>query len=135
MRILLSTVLLCFSACAHAQTQSVLPSAAGLWQFGRYSAWVLIGRDGTAFQCRVAPNRTVYASQGSFATPDAIHWQKIWGVDQVSLHEEVLVLKGRYGSFEFRRTSQAMEAACMAARQADTSSERERVPPADQLKR
>ncbi len=129
MRILLSTVLLYLAGCAYAQTPPLLPSAAGLWQFGQNAAWVQISLDGAAFQCRIAPDGTVYTSKGSFVATNAIHWQQIWGIDQVSLPAGALVLKGRYGTFEYRRTSQPMGAACVAAPQgANISSKQTRVP-------
>lgn len=116
MRTLLALILGLFSILGYARAASVLPSVAGLWQFGEHTVWIQIDQDGSTYQCRVAPGGTVYTSTGTVVAPSSIHWQQIWGIDQVSLHADTMVLKGPYGAFEYQRTSQAMVPTCVVAR-------------------
>jgi len=122
MRTLLALIFGFFSILVYARAPSVLPSAAGLWQFGEHTVWIQIDQDGSAYQCRVAPGGTVYASTGTVVAPSSIHWQQIWGIDQISLHADTMVLKGPYGAFEYQRTSQTMVHACVVARQRSNTS-------------
>ena len=115
MRILLALATLFFSSLSYAQISPALDSATGLWQFGEHTVWIHIGQDGSASQCRIALGGTVYVSTGVVIAPSSIQWRKIWGVDQVSLHDGTMVLKGPYGAFEYHRTSQPMAAACSAS--------------------
>jgi hypothetical protein len=117
MRTLLALIFGFFSILGYAQTPSALASAAGLWQFGGNTVWVQIDQDGTAYQCRVAVDGTVYASAGTVVAPSSIHWRQIWGIDQVSLQADTMVLKGPYGAFRYQRAPQAMAPACVVARQ------------------
>ena len=115
MRTLLTLATFFFSSLSYAQVSPALASASGLWQFGEHTVWVHIEQDGSAFQCRIAPGGTVYASTGVVVAPSSIQWRKTWGVDQVSLHGDTMVLKGPYGAFKYHRTSQSMASACSAS--------------------
>jgi len=116
MRTLLALIFGFFSILGYARTPSALASAAGLWQFEGNTVWVQIDQDGSAYQCRVAVDGTVYASTGTVVAPSAIHWRQIWGIDQVSLQADTMVLKGPYGAFRYQRAPQAMAPACVVAR-------------------
>jgi hypothetical protein len=130
MRNLSAVVFLYFLCLTHVQASSAPVSLTGLWQFGQHTVWVQINRDGSAYQCRIAPGGTVYSSRGTFAAPSSIHWSKIWGVDKVSLRAGALVVKDRHGSFRYHATSQPMEAACLASwLRSNISSKRTREKP------
>ena len=116
MRTLLALILGFFSILSYAQRPSVLASATGLWQFEEHTVWVQIDQDGSAYQCRIAVGGTVYASTGTVVAPSSIHWQKIWGIDQVSLQADTMVLKGPHGAFRYQRATQTMAPACRVAR-------------------
>jgi hypothetical protein len=96
-------------ACAAVSPPS---SLVGLWQFGEHTVWVKIDRDGTALQCRVAPDGTVYASEGRYASPRSIHWQKLWDTDEITSDDDQMTLHGKHGNFSYHRTSEAMSPAC-----------------------
>jgi len=115
MRTLLTLATLLLSSLGSAHASPALATVSGLWQFGEHTVWVQIGQDGSAFQCRIAPGGTVYASTGVVVAPSSIQWRKTWGVDQVSLHGGTMVLKGPYGAFEYHRASQPMASACSAS--------------------
>jgi hypothetical protein len=110
-------VLVLFSYAGYAQTPTALTSVAGLWQFAENSVWIQIDENGSAYQCRIGKEGTVYSSMGSFVAPNSIEWRAIWGVDRISLRSGAIVLKGPYGEFEFHRTSKAIGPACLPARQ------------------
>ena len=116
MRTLLAFMFGFFSTIGYAQTPSTLASVAGLWQFEEHTVWVQIDQDGSAYQCRVAVDGTVYASTGVVISPSSIHWRKIWGVDQISLEVGTMVLKGPYGAFRYQRAIEAMAPACEVVR-------------------
>jgi hypothetical protein len=71
----------------------------------------------------------VYASTGTVVAPSSIHWRQIWGIDQVSLQVDTMVLKGPYGAFRYQRALQAMAPACVVASSGLTFRSR-RTPPA-----
>jgi hypothetical protein len=110
-------VLAFFSCVGYAQTPAALPSIAGLWQFAENSAWIRIDENGSAYQCRIGKEGTVYSSMGAFVAPNSIEWRAIWGVDKISLRTGTMLLKGPYGEFEFHPTTKAIIAACLPAKQ------------------
>jgi hypothetical protein len=110
-------VLALFSCVGYAQTPAALASVAGVWQFGENSVWIQIDDNGSAYQCRIGKEGTVYSSTGAFVAPNSIEWRAIWGVDKISLHSGAMLLKGPYGEFEFHRTTKAISPACLPARQ------------------
>ena len=61
----------------------VLKSVVGLWTYGDKQVWIAVRPDGSATQCRIAPDGSVYFSKGAFRAPNILAWEKIWGDDQV----------------------------------------------------
>jgi len=87
-------------------------SLVGLWQFGEHAVWVKINPDGTALQCRVAPDGMVYESEGLYALPHSVHWQKIWETDEITSDDSQITFHGKWGNFAFHRTTGAMSPSC-----------------------
>jgi hypothetical protein len=119
----LFAVLALFSCVGYAQTPAILPSVAGLWRFAEKSVWIQIDENGSAYQCRIGKEGTVYSARGTFAAPDSIEWRAIWGVDKISLRSGTMSLKGPYGEFEFHRTTKGLDPACLPARERATGTE------------
>lgn len=88
----------------------------GLWQFGENAVWVRVNPDGSALQCRIAPQGTVYKSTGSFVSPASIRWEKMWETDTVSPDGSQLIFHGKGGANSFHRTGLEMSPACVAKR-------------------
>jgi hypothetical protein len=112
-----------FSCVGYAQTPTALPSVVGLWQFAENSVWVQIDESGSAYQCRIGREGTVYSTRGMFAVPNSIEWRAIWGVDTISLRSGKMVLKGPYGEGEYHRTTNGIAPACLPARERATGTE------------
>lgn len=93
---------------------SVLPFV-GLWKFEDKSVWIRILEDGRAFQCRIAPDDTVSASEGRFRE-GRIEWQEIWSPDTLSLTEEGLsvVGNGDVEGYTYTRAAGELDDACEA---------------------
>jgi hypothetical protein len=115
MRIALFLILAALSGMIQAKSSLPLSSVAGLWQFGDHAVWIRVNPDGSALQCRIAPGGTVYTSRGIFVSPDAIRWQTIWGVDQISLENDAMTLHGKWGDFVYHRAEISMSYACTPA--------------------
>jgi len=110
--------LLAFLSCVgYAQTPSALPSVTGLWQFAENSVWIRIDESGSAYQCRIGREGTVFSSRGAFAAPSSIEWRANWGVDKITLSSGAMSLKGPYGEFEFHRTTRDLDPVCLPARE------------------
>jgi hypothetical protein len=89
------------ASCAHAPAQAPSDSIVGLWQFPNRYVWILINRDGSTLQCRLATDETAIVSKGTFVAPSSIVWEEIWGTDQVTAGSGSIVLRGQWGSFEY----------------------------------
>jgi len=85
---------------------------AGLWQFPHRMVWIEIDSDGSAFQCRIAPDDAVILSKGVLSPPDKIVWEQVWGEDTLTLEKDVLSVAGTYGEFEFVRATVPMRENC-----------------------
>lgn len=92
---------------------------AGLWQFPNRAVWVQINPDGSAFQCRAAPDNNLFFSTGSFSGTNSIIWEREWGTDLVYLEAGDIILHGKYGKFTFTKARNPMSAACRAIQSAD----------------
>ena len=77
-------------------------SLVGLWTFPDKQVWIVVRPDGSAIQCRIDPNGTVYFSNGTFRAPDTLAWEKIWGDDKVASTKDAITLTGQYGSFTYK---------------------------------
>jgi hypothetical protein len=114
----LRIAVLAFCSCGgYAQTPAALPSISGLWQFAENSVWIQIDENGSAYQCRIGKEGTVYSSMGAFVAPNSIEWRAIWGVDKISARSGMMLLEGPYGEFEFHRTTKAISPSCLPAKQ------------------
>jgi acid stress chaperone HdeB len=80
----------------------VLRSVVGLWTYGDKQVWIMVRPDGSATQCRVAPDGAVYFSKGAFRAPNILAWEKIWGDDQVVREKDAIKLTGKFGSFSYK---------------------------------
>jgi acid stress chaperone HdeB len=80
-----------------------LKSVVGVWTFGEKQVWIVVRPDGSATQCRVAPDGSVYFSKGAFRAPNILAWEKIWGDDQVVREKDAIKLTGKFGSFSYKR--------------------------------
>ena len=56
-----------------------LKSVVGVWTFGEKQVWIVVRPDGSATQCRIAPDGSVYFSKGAFRAPNILAWEKILG--------------------------------------------------------
>ncbi len=81
----------------------VLKSVVGLWTYGDKQVWIAVRPDGSATQCRIAPDGSVYFSKGAFRAPNILAWEKIWGDDQVVREKDAIKLTGKFGSFSYKR--------------------------------
>jgi hypothetical protein len=114
MRFVAVVVLFVVSQLVSATTPVPPSSLVGLWQFGGHTVWVKVNADGTALQCRVAPGGTIYQSEGRYVLPQSIHWQEIWETDEITSADGQITLHGKWGSFTYHRTTEAMNAACFS---------------------
>lgn len=112
MRFAALVALFVISRLVYAAAPTPPSSLVGLWQFGEHTVWIKINPDGTALQCRVAPGGTVYESEGRYALPQAIHWQKIWETDEITSDDGQITLHGKWGNFSYHRTTEAMSPTC-----------------------
>ena len=110
------TLILC-STLACAKESSLLASISGLWQFEDKNVWVQIDEKGSAYQCRIGREGTVFSASGVFVSPNSIEWQNIWGTETVSLTSGTMTLKGRFGEFKHHRSSTPLSPACLPMRQ------------------
>ena len=74
-----------------------LKSVVGVWTFGEKQVWIVVRPDGSATQCRVAPDGSVYFSKGAFRAPNILAWEKIWGDDQVVREKDAIKLTENSG--------------------------------------
>jgi len=79
-----------------------LKSFVGTWTFQDKQVWVVVKSDGSAIQCRVGPDGTVYFSKGAFRAPSTLAWDKIWGNDEATREKDTITLTGKFGSFSYR---------------------------------
>jgi hypothetical protein len=117
MRQLLLALCVALPGMGFTQTPSILPSIVGLWQFAENSVWIKIDEDGTAYQCRIGREGTVFSASGTFVAPSSIKWQNIWETDNITLRSGTMVLTGRFGEFEHHRSSRKMGAGCLPVKQ------------------
>jgi len=80
-----------------------LKSVVGVWTFGEKQVWIVVRPDGSATQCRIAPDGSVYFSKGAFRAPNILAWEKIWGDDRVMREKDAIKLTGKFGSFSYKR--------------------------------
>jgi hypothetical protein len=95
-----------------ADSSDLLKSIAGTWRFPDRDVWVVVNPDGTAKQCRIAPDRTVIFSRGKFQAPDTLAWDQIWGEDKVAPGKDAITLTGKFGSFTYKSDSGSLAASC-----------------------
>ncbi len=93
-------------------SSDVLKSIVGTWRFPDRDVWVVVNADGTAKQCRIAPDRSVIFSKGKFRAPDTLTWDQIWGDDKVSHDKDAITLTGKFGSFTYKSDSGPLAASC-----------------------
>jgi hypothetical protein len=86
-----------------ADDTDMLKSVVGLWTYGEKQVWIAVRPDGSATQCRIAPDGSVYFSKGAFRAPNILAWEKIWGDDQVAREKDAIKLTGKFGSFSYKR--------------------------------
>jgi hypothetical protein len=110
---LVASVLL--AGCPTQSRTTVDEDLQGLWQFPGRGVWIRINADGSAFQCRVAPNNELIVASGRFTKPGSIVWDKEWGRDGVSVVADGIRLDGKFGSFTFVRAAAPMSNACLTA--------------------
>lgn len=100
----------------------------GLWNFPNNRVYLEIAESGEAFQCRIAPDNSVIRATGKLQGTSAIDWAPVtivssagnplnsmgvtWGIEQIALKNENLVLIGKYGSFEFVRCCASIPKQC-----------------------
>jgi hypothetical protein len=84
----------------------------GFWQFQDRGVWVRINPDGTAFQCRIAPDKSVIRSHGHLVGTTLIEWEQEWDPDKISLHRGSIVLEGKFGTFTFDPATNPMDESC-----------------------
>jgi HdeA/HdeB family len=96
------------------ESSDVLKSIVGTWRFPDRDAWVVVNADGTAKQCRIAPDRSVIFSKGKFQAPDVLAWDQIWGEDKVAHNKDAITLTGKFGSFAYKSDSGPLAANCPA---------------------
>jgi HdeA/HdeB family len=94
----------------------VLKSVVGLWTFPDKQVWIQVRPDGSALQCRIDPNGTVYLSKGTFRAPDVLAWEKNWGDDKVVRDKDAITLTGKFGAFTYKaETGGRPSERCMAS--------------------
>ncbi len=93
-------------------SSDVLKSIVGTWRFPDRDVCVVVNADGTAKQCRIAPDRSVIFSKGKVRAPDTLTWDQIWGDDQVSHDKDAITLTGKFGSFTSKSDSGPLAASC-----------------------
>jgi hypothetical protein len=99
-----------------APKSDVPTSLVGLWTFPDKQVWIVVRPDGSATQCRIDPNGTVYLSKGAFRAPDTLAWEKIWGDDKVASAKDAITLTGKYGSFTYKaETNDQPSERCVAS--------------------
>ena len=99
-----------------APKSDVPTSLVGLWTFPDKQVWIVVRPDGSATQCRIDPNGTVYFSKGAFHAPDTLAWEKIWGDDKVASANDAITLTGKYGSFSYKaETNDKPSERCVAS--------------------
>jgi acid stress chaperone HdeB len=80
----------------------VLKSLVGVWTFPDTKVWIVVKQDGSATQCRIAPDGTVFFSKGTFRAPGALAWEKNWGDDKVVREKDAIKLTGKFGTFSYK---------------------------------
>jgi hypothetical protein len=95
-----------------ADSSDLLKSIVGTWRFPDRDVWVVVNPDGSARQCRIAPDRTVIFSKGTFRAPDLLAWDQIWGEDKVAHNKDAITLTGKFGSFTYKSDSGPLAASC-----------------------
>jgi hypothetical protein len=95
-----------------ADSSDLLKSIVGTWRFPDRDVWVVVNADGTAKQCRIAPDRTVIFSKGKFQAPDTLAWDQTWGEDKVAHGKDAITLTGKFGSFTYKSDSGSLAASC-----------------------
>jgi hypothetical protein len=93
----------------------LLESLVGTWQFEDREVWIVIHANGSAIQCRIAPDNHVYFSKGAFQAPNFIDWQDFWGRDQVARGAKDITLTGENGAFKYMRANEEPSRLCSVA--------------------
>jgi hypothetical protein len=101
----------------------------GLWQFPGNGVWVEILENGSAFQCRIAQDKSVITARGKLVDKNTINWGNItiigandnvievppgiaWGSDKIILSDGKLSLSGPYGTFIYEKCCSAIPKIC-----------------------
>lgn len=79
----------------------------GIWQYPNRSVWVEISPENNVYQCRIDKDKSVISSSGKLKG-NIITWEKIWGPDTVTRVGDSIFLKGKYGNFQFVKTTKEM---------------------------
>jgi acid stress chaperone HdeB len=83
-------------------SSDALKSLVGVWTFPDTKVWIVVRPDGSATQCRIAPDGTVYFSKGTFRAPDILAWEKTWGDDKAIREKDAIKLTGKFGTFSYK---------------------------------
>jgi acid stress chaperone HdeB len=85
-----------------ADDPDVLKSIVGLWTYPGKEVWIRVRQDGSATQCRIGPDGTLYFSTGAFRAPNVLAWEKNWGEDKVVREKDTITLTGKFGAFSYK---------------------------------
>ena len=100
--------------CASLPLPSSVTEISGLWQFPDTQVWIQINPDGSTFQCRVDQDETLIVSKGHFADANSIVWDQKWDTDLVYVVPGGIVLRGKYGKFQYVKATVPMSEGCAA---------------------
>jgi hypothetical protein len=91
-----------------------LKAIVGTWRFPDRDVWVVVNPDGSAKQCRIAPDHTAIFSKGKFQAPDILAWDQVWGEDKVAHSKDAITLTGKFGSFTYKSDTGPLSDRCPA---------------------
>lgn len=83
----------------------------GIWQYPNKSVWIEITSDNSVFQCRIYKKKKAFTSRGKLSG-NIITWDKIWDKDVISRKKNTITLNGKYGVFEYVKTTKEMTHNC-----------------------
>ena len=101
-RIVVAVVAMSMPPAFSADSSDALKSVVGVWTFPDTKVWIVVRQDGSATQCRIAPDGTVYFSNGAFRAPDILAWEKTWGDYKVVREKYAIKLTGKFGTFSYK---------------------------------
>lgn len=83
----------------------------GIWQYPNRSVWIEITSDNSVYQCRIDKNKKAITSEGKLVGK-VITWDRIWDKDVISRKKNTITLNGKYGKFEYVKTTKEMTHNC-----------------------